>query len=70
MSLLTARKQNVFDRVRARIEQRAAHRQLVRELATYRTPAQRAELDAMLDLGQLEQLAELRKIINSQRAAA
>lgn len=60
----------VRDSLRDRAERKARHRTLVRELAHYRTPLERAELDAMLDRGEPHQVAELRKIIERQRMAA
>lgn len=56
--------------LRARADRRARHQTLVRELSHYRTPHERAELDAMLDRGRPEQVAELRKIVSRQRSAA
>ena len=70
MTTLTSHAHALRDRVRTRIEKRVAHQQLVRELAGYRTPAQRAELDAILDRGEPQQAAQLRKIVDAQRAAA
>ncbi len=56
------------DKMVASIEKRANRKTLERELASYRTKAERDELDAMLSRGRPEQVAELRQIINRQRS--
>jgi hypothetical protein len=47
----------------ARRHQRTARRHLARELAEFRTPAERLELDAMLDRYPAEATWELRRIL-------
>ena len=46
--------------------ERAAHRQLAGELAAFQTPAERAELEAMLSRHSTEQTREIRAILNRQ----
>lgn len=67
MSTLTTRKPTLLDRARTRMEQRAARQKLIRDLDRYRTPRQRAELDAMMDRGNPAQVAPLRQIVDAQR---
>ncbi|MFI5493796.1 hypothetical protein [Actinoplanes sp. NPDC051859] len=50
---------------RRRIERRA-HRRLSAELAAFRTPAERAELDFILGRHSEEETAEIRAILNQQ----
>ncbi len=56
------------DKLVAGFEKRADRKTLERELASYRTKAERDELDAMLSRGRPDQVAELRQIINRQRS--
>lgn len=55
--------------LRTRQARRVAHRTLVRELATYTTPAERSELDAILARHDSAEAAEIRRIVSWQRAA-
>jgi hypothetical protein len=48
---------------------RQAHKQLAQELATYVSPAERAELEELLDQHPAEQTRELRIILNQQDLA-
>lgn len=48
---------------------RASRKALERELASYRTPAERYELDAILDRADPAAAAEIRSIIDGIRAA-
>ena len=48
---------------------RTKHRRLARELASYRTPAERLELDLMLGRHSAEETAEIDAILNEQNAA-
>ncbi|WP_432824960.1 hypothetical protein [Dactylosporangium sp. CA-092794] len=61
-------------RVRAAVAERAearrARRRLAREIAAYRTPAERLELDLILGRHTEEQIAEIDAILREQRAAA
>ena len=49
---------------------RLAHRRLVAELASYRTPAEQADLDAMLDRYSERDTAEVREIVGRIRYQA
>ncbi len=49
---------------------RAERRRLARELAEYRTPAERLELDLILGRHSAEQTAEIREILVQQVARA
>jgi len=57
------------DELRTRREQRADSRRLERELATYSSPSERAELDAILSRHPASAVAPLENIISRQRAA-
>ncbi|MBI4944638.1 MAG: hypothetical protein HY830_28195 [Actinobacteria bacterium] len=57
------------DDLRARRAARAARRKLDRELATYRTPAERDDLAAMLDRYDDEAAAPVREALNRVHAA-
>jgi len=57
------------DGLRARRARRAARKTLERELATYTTPTERRELDAILERYPADEVAEIRQIINRSRAA-
>ncbi len=51
-------------------QDRLAHRRLVAELASYRTPAEQADLDAMLDRYSERETAEVREIVGRIRYQA
>jgi hypothetical protein len=57
------------DEIRTRRAARAARQTLERELASYSTPAEQNELDAILDRYPTDEVAEIRRIINRGRAA-
>jgi hypothetical protein len=57
------------DELRTRRSARAAHKTLERELASYTSPAEQNELDAILDRCPVGDVAEIRAIVNRQRAA-
>jgi hypothetical protein len=59
----------VRDELRSQRARRAAHRQLARELASYTTPAELDELDAVLDRYDEDQVADIRRILHQRRAA-
>lgn len=46
--------------------ERAARRQLAEELAQFQTPAERAELEAMISRHSTQQTREIRAILNRQ----
>ncbi len=48
---------------------RAKRRHLARELASYRTPAERLELDLILGRHSTEETAEIEAILNQQAAS-
>lgn len=54
-------------RLRAARRDRLAHRRLVAELASYRTPAEQADLDAMLDRYSEHETAAIRDIVGRVR---
>lgn len=73
----TARPQrsgSVLNSLRANLriarQDRLAHRRLVAELASYRTPAEQADLDAMLDRYSERETAEVREIVGRIRYQA
>ncbi len=49
---------------------RAQHRRLAHELAEYRTPAERLELDLILGRHSAEEAADIRAILDQQTASA
>lgn len=49
---------------------RTKRRRMVRELASYRTPAERLELDLVLGRHSEEETAEIEAILNQQVSAA
>ncbi|GAA3285139.1 MULTISPECIES: hypothetical protein [Dactylosporangium] len=51
--------------ISGRIQARRARRQLVREIGSYRTPAERLELDLILGRHTEEQIAEIDAILRS-----
>jgi hypothetical protein len=57
------------DDLRSRRASRAARQNLVRELASYNTPAQENELDAILDRADPEAADEIRRLIHRGRVA-
>ncbi|MGJ7441700.1 hypothetical protein [Aquipuribacter sp. MA13-6] len=57
------------DDLRARRVHRAETRQLQRELASYSSPSDRAELDAILSRHPADAVAPLEDLINRNRAA-
>jgi hypothetical protein len=65
--------QTVTRRVRAavadRVAARAARRRLAREIAAYRTPAERLELDLILGRHTEEEIAEVDAVLRAQRNA-
>jgi hypothetical protein len=58
------------DAVSSRFEARRARRRLANEIAAYRTPAERLELDLILGRHTEEQIAEIDQILREQRTAA
>ena len=57
------------DDLRSRRDSRAARMTLVRELASYSTPAEQIELDAILDRADPEAADEIRHMIHRSRVA-
>ena len=57
------------DELRTRRAARASRKALERELASYTTPAEQNELDAILERYPADEVAEIRQIINRRRAA-
>ena len=55
--------------VTSRFEARRARRTLAREIAAYRTPAERLELDLILGRHTAEETREIDEILRSQAAA-
>jgi hypothetical protein len=55
--------------LRARRAARASRKTLERELASYTTPAEQNELDAVLERYPDDEVAEIRHIINRRRVA-
>lgn len=55
--------------LRARRQRRAAQQQLLRELASYTTPADRYELDAMIARAPEGDSAEIERLVSRLRAA-
>ncbi|GAA4261961.1 MAG TPA: hypothetical protein VL738_01915 [Dactylosporangium sp.] len=56
-------------RMRAAVEARRARRRLAREIAAYRTPAERLELDLILGRHTEDEIAEIDAILREQAAA-
>ncbi|MGE5287077.1 MAG: hypothetical protein ACM3ML_07735 [Micromonosporaceae bacterium] len=63
---LGARLRDEFRSARAA---RAARKSLARELASYTSPGDRADLDAILDRYPPDQTADIRRILAAQRLA-
>ncbi|MET7426606.1 hypothetical protein [Dactylosporangium sp. NPDC005555] len=59
----------VRNAVASRFEARRARRTLAREIAAYRTPAERLELDLILGRHTAEETSEIDEILRSQAAA-
>ncbi|WP_238013614.1 hypothetical protein KZZ52_38430 [Dactylosporangium sp. AC04546] len=59
----------VRDALTSRAGARKARRRLAREIAAYRTPAERLELDMILSRHTAEQIAEIDEILREQSAA-
>lgn len=59
----------VRDAVTTRVEARRARRRLAREIAAYRTPAERLELDLILGRHTLEETREIEEILRVQEAS-
>ena len=57
------------DDLRARRTARASRRALMRELASYTTPAEHLELDAILDRADPAAAAQIRSLIHRSRVA-
>jgi len=57
------------DELRTRRAARAARKTLERELASYATPAEQNELDAILDRYPADEAAEIRQMVNRRRVA-
>jgi hypothetical protein len=57
------------DELRTRRAARASRMTLERELASFTTPAEQNELDAILERYPADQVAEIRQIVNRLRAA-
>jgi hypothetical protein len=55
--------------VAGRVQASRARRRLAREIAAYRTPAERLELDLILGRHTEEEIAEIDSILREQRAA-
>jgi hypothetical protein len=66
---LTAKISAVRTALRLRRIERLEHRRLADELASFVTPAERAELDFMLGRHTLEETREVRDILNHQELA-
>ena len=64
-STLTSMRTSLAERATAR----ARRRQLARELAAYRTPAERLELDSILGRHSAEETAEIEAILDQQKAS-
>lgn len=58
----------VRDAVTNRVEARRSRRRLAREIAAYRTPAERLELDLILGRHTAEEIAEIDEILRKQDA--
>ena len=56
-------------RMRAAVEARRARRRLAREIAAYRTPAERLELDLILGRHTETEIAEIDAILREQATA-
>jgi len=54
------------DALAARREARTARRRLAREIADFRTPAERLELEAILDRHPVEATQEIRRLLARQ----
>jgi len=63
LSILTTRPAERRARIRSRRETRAERNRLRAELANYETPAERAELEAILKRHTTEEVAELRALL-------
>ncbi len=59
----------VRNAVTSRVEARRARRTLAQEIAAYRTPAERLELDLILGRYTAEETREIDEILRSQAAA-
>jgi len=59
----------VRDAVTTRIQARRARRRLAREIAAYRTPAERLELDLILGRHTAEEIAQIDEILREQSAS-
>lgn len=59
----------IRDEVRARRAERASREALERDLASYTTPAERNELDAILGRYDEDEIADIRRIIDRRRVA-
>ena len=57
------------DELRTRRAARAHRKTLQRDLASYTTPAEQNELDAILERYAADEVAEIRQIINRRRVA-
>ena len=62
--------QTIRDAVTSRFEARRARRTLAREIAAYRTPAERLELDLILGRHTAEETREIDEILRSQAVAS
>ena len=63
LTTLTAPAASHVERFRARRAERAQRARLRAELASYRTPSERADLEAMLSRHSAEEIAELEAMI-------
>jgi hypothetical protein len=57
------------DELRTRRAARASRKTLGRELASYTSPAERNELDAILDRFPADEVAKIRQMVNRRRVA-
>jgi len=57
------------DEFRTRRDARAARKAMGRELASYTSPAERNELDAILDRFPADEVAKIRQMVNRRRVA-
>ena len=66
---LAPRWESARDELRARRAARATRKTLERELASYTTPSERTELDAVLGRYPADEVAEIRQIAYRNRVA-
>jgi hypothetical protein len=64
-----SRLRSVLDAGSAAVSERRRRRRLAREIAAYRTPAERLELDLILSRHTAEEIQEIEKILRYQDAS-